>query len=250
MVSQTNRLHKSRSHHLQYKRGIMPATTYPRNDAARLVSGQAALNSHSSDDGEGNAILMGKTATRLAAVVGLFQVEMNAIDLSMSDRMKEVREKNEALTRLEMYIRHCWNSVKMRVERNSEPVELLANYGLSSSGLIPKTSFTSTLTVIADQIVVGNAKTVEMGYASMVNPTIEELMAVNDAAKKEINEVAPADKVVDDASAKLSEVRSEIDMVLRDIVADLNYNLRYEDDSSRRRIMRRYGVEFRSDTAE
>lgn len=227
----------------------MPVTIYPRNDEKRLTSGQSALNSNTNDAEKGKRYLMPQTANRLSAAVMKFEELIKTSETFISDRMKEVREKNDALTTLDMYIRHSWHSVKMRVERNGEPLEILKNYGLPLSGLLPNNSISPELTVTADKILTGNTKSVESGYPSMVNPTAEEMQAVNEIAKKELADVDPADAAVDEASAELAAIRSEIDQVLRDVVMDLNYNLRYEEEASRRRIMRRYGVEFRSDSA-
>lgn len=228
----------------------MPVTNYPGSDIARNIFLTTAMNTHSSDEADGNVALMPATVSSLGTISTRFNALVINRDNSSGERQTDVREKNEALHELRTYCLHGLTSVKNRVARMNEPVEILTNYGITASGNNPRLSLSADLTVQADQIIVGDAKTVEQGYPAMVNPTAAEISAVNEKARKELADIASADRKVDQAEEELAAVREEVDLLIRDIVSDLNYNLRHVEDASRRRIMRSYGVKFKSDCAE
>ncbi len=225
----------------------MPVTIYPRNDIDRQDFITTALTTDQSDQAVGNITIMDQTRTTLHKLQPKFSSLITERANKTGARRQEVIEKNEYLTKLRMYCLHGLTSVKNRVERMGEPISILANYGIGASGNNPKLPLTSALTSMADQIIAGDKKTVDAGFPAMVNPSIEEISAINEQAKKEISDVVTADRSVDSAEEELALLRSDVDLLIRDIVSDLNYLLRHSDDSSRRRVMRTYGVKFKSE---
>ncbi len=224
----------------------MPTIVYPGNDVHRHDFITTAYATDALDQQVGSAYVMGATRNNLHTLHSKFNALITERTSSTGVRRQEVLEKNESLTKLRTYCLHGLASVKNRVERLDEPVSVLANYGIGATGTNPVLSLSSALTTVADQIIAGDAKTVEAGFPAMVNPTAEEIAAINEIAKKEIVDVASADRIVDSAEEELAQVRADVDLLIRDIVSDLNYNLRRSDDASRRRVMRSYGVKFKS----
>ncbi len=226
----------------------MATVQYPTNDTARLVALQTAQKTFQSDMESGRTHLMSDTANSITTFLPSYTTKVASIEESRGVRMGEIAEKNSALSALKMYIQHSWHSVKNRVDRLEEPVTVLLNYDLPASGLVPPLSSSPELTVIADRLIAGDTKAVAAGFAPLVNPTAEELSAINEVAKKELADVPAADRAVDEAEEALATLRAQADELIRDITADLNYTLRREEEASRRRIMRSYGVKFRVDT--
>lgn len=222
----------------------MPKVKYPGNDITRKTMMDMAINSDTSDNESGSSFLMPQTRKTLNKLSPSFSELVVTQSDSSGVRQREVREKNEILSTLRIFCSHGAQSVRNRVIRNEEPVEILTNYGISTSGTMPKYSVSNEIITQAEQLIAGDAKTVEEGFPGMVNPTAEEIKAVVDLAKKELFDVSKADRIVDNAEAELSMLRAEVDLLIRDIFSDLNYTLRHEEDSSRRRIMRSYGIEF------
>ena len=228
----------------------MPTINYPKSDIGRTDFIMRATTTNEADQSSGKPYLMTTTWEKLIALEPQFNALVVGRSSSTGKRQQEVIEKNEAISKLQLFCSHGLKSVINRVERNEEPVTILANYTIGSTGNLPLLPLTSKLITIADQIIEGDAKTVAMGYPAMINPSIDEIDALNEIAKKELADVSTADRTIDVAAEEIALVRGDVDILIRDIVADLNYTMRHSDDASRRRIMRSYGVDFKSSVVD
>lgn len=174
-------------------------------------------------------------------------LQLNAF---LSTREKEIREKNEAMDFLDMIMRDIWEVVKRRVRRQKLPAEVLTYYGLPLSGIVPNVGKEQDLLATAANMIKGDEKAVAAGYEAMINPSVAELKVALEAAKKELSEVAPADRNYDKAEEAVANLRPEADELIADVVDELKFNLRKRDAASQRRIISSYGIQIKYATGE
>ncbi len=225
----------------------MPIYVSPQNDHQRITFITATSEAGVSDSAMGDLFLAPKTLEAVTTLVPLMKNGMDALSKNRAIRAGEVVEKKVALKKLQKYLSHLWTGIKNRVDREDLPVEVLKYYQLPTSGLLPKYHPTPALISVAESVISGEANAVEAGYEPMANPSIEELIAVVAEAKGEVNDVSEADSAVDREEDSMQKLRADADSIIKKVVNDLRYFLQDEDEPSQRRIMRRYGLVFRSE---
>lgn len=225
----------------------MPVHVVPRSDADRYTFMKAAMESHASDERKEEPILRSSTVVKLLECTEPLKLAMEKVMSSSAVRAREVSEKNSALTNLNTYVRDFWVGARNRINRENLPAGNLKYYQLPLSGLLPAQNISSSLITTAELIIAGDAQAVADGFEAMSNPSAAQLQDVLEAAKKEAADVPVADAAVDSAEAELAALRNKADEVINKVVKELRFFLDDEDESSQRRIMRRYGVKFRSE---
>jgi hypothetical protein len=145
---------------------------------------------------------------------------------------------------LETCMRDMWEVIKRRVFRKNEPAEVFSYYQLPLDGTVPKAILEKEIFILAERVIAGDKKAVEAGYAPAVCPGSDELAELLNAARKESEDVAQSDREYDDSHKLIAPVRAKADVLIDDIIAELEYNLRKLDPANRRRIMRTYGVTY------
>ncbi len=174
-----------------------------------------------------------------------FNQQLSGVNSLLSQRSKEVSEKQAALAALSAWLRDFWEVLRRRTVRLNHPAQVLTYYQLPLDGITPKLSKEKDMLEIARRVIDGDAAAVAEGYPAMVNPSAAELKEVLDKAWKEVNDVPPADEGYDKAQESIAEMRGEVDELIRDIYDYLNFILRKKEDASRRRILQNYGFSFR-----
>lgn len=228
----------------------MPQTVIPGSDSSRDAFIKTALETSTKNVAKGKEYLMTATHTKLVDFAPQFAEKFADIISSKGKRLNETNEKQTAYAHLVMNVSHVMHSIKNRVQRRGEPSTVLSYYQLPQTGIFPELRPNSKIITTAEKIILGDAAAVTAGYEPVTNPDAAELQAAIDQAKIEQSEFYEADSAYDEAAEELAEVRDSADDIIRDIIDDLEYNLRKMDDASRRRIMRTYGVEFISASGE
>ena len=143
-----------------------------------------------------------------------------------------------------MYLRDFWEVLRRRARRLDQPAEVLTYYGLTLDGLAPQPTNQEAWLAVAAQVVEGDRLAVEAGYPPMVNPSAAEVAQVLEAARREADDVARADRAYDQAQEAVARLRIRADELIQEVMAELRFALRRRDPASRRRIMRTYGARF------
>lgn len=228
----------------------MAYVEYPSNNNSRSLFLKTCFSSVAEDESSGSAVLGSKTINLVAKLNEEFHGILKQLELSSTNRAHEVEEKSSAMNRADLFLHHFWIGAKNKAIREEYPPSYLTYFAIPLSGIIPRTNATPAIFPLIDTVIQGEMDAVAAGYAPMANPTVEELKAVKAAAEKEVSDVSIADKAVDSDSAELAAIREEVDKLARDIVLEFRFLLRDEDESSQRRIMRKYGVVFKSEKEE
>lgn len=223
----------------------MPELIKPTSDESRLSFLKTTLNANQKDSETGISYLATETLTNLNGLITVFENVLLDETGKLASRSKEVREKNDSLVLLQTFMRDVWESVKRRVYRKGEPAEVLTYYELPLDGTVPKKINDDEIFSLAAEMIEGDKKAVDAGYAAVVNPSVQELEEVMIQAKKEAEDVSAADRVLDKAQEAIAPLRAQVDDLIIDIIADLEYGLRKKDPAGRRRIMRSYGVTYK-----
>lgn len=226
----------------------MAYVDHPTNNIARSLFLKTCSSSIAEDETAGTPVLGTKTINLVVKLNEEFHAILKEAEQSATSRAHEVTEKNSAMDRADLFLHHLWIGVKNKAIREGYPAAYLTYFGLPLSGIIPKTNATSAIFPMIDKTIEGEAQAVAAGYAPMAHPTIEELKAVKEIAEKELSDVSVADKAVDAHSTQLSAIREKVDKLAKDIVLEFRFLLRDEDESSQRRIMRKYGIVFKTDS--
>lgn len=222
----------------------MPYFTPPNSDADRLAFLKHALTSSRNRRAAAKAELSLDTETGLAAFVPQFESAVDAVTSTQSARIRETRQRREALEKLSMYVRDLWAVLRRRVRRLGEAPEVHTYYRLPLDGTTLKPTRQLDWLVIAADVVRGDADAVAAGYPPMANPSAAEVAAVLAAAQIEAGEADSADRKLDQAQEAIALLRGEADQWVRDIMAELRFVLRRKSSASQRRIMRTYGATF------
>lgn len=222
----------------------MPYFTPPNSDADRLAFLKHTLTSSRNRRAAAKAELSLDTETGLAAFVPQFESAVDAVTSTQSARIRETRQRREALEKLSMYVRDLWAVLRRRVRRLGEAPEVHTYYRLPLDGTTLKPTRQLDWLVIAADVVRGDADAVAAGYPPMANPSAAEVAAVLAAAQIEAGEADSADRKLDQAQEAIALLRGEADQWVRDIMAELRFVLRRKSSASQRRIMRTYGATF------
>jgi hypothetical protein len=223
----------------------MPTYESPRSDLERLSFLQRTATTGSQDIAAGNLYVDQATLDEIAAFLIGFEAAVNVISDKLSGRVKETRERAEAVERVGLYTRDLWEVLKRRARRLNQPAAVLTFYQLPLDGTVPHPTAQEEWLAIAAQVVQGDARAVAAGYPPMVNPSAAELQTELQAAVSESADVALADRAYDQAQEAVAALRSLADALIAEVVEQLRFNLRKKDAPGQRRIMRTYGARFR-----
>ena len=222
----------------------MPVIKTLYSDNGRSAVIRKSIESAISDKAQGLSYLSDELLFNLQTIKPQWEERVFALNKYLSLREKEVREKNKALKYLRTVMRDMWVVLKRRVNRMEQPDEVLTFYQLPLSGKIPNIKKETEILAVTAKMVIGDSLAVGAGYPAIQNPSAEELQDAITKATKEIDDVAPADRQYDIAQEAVEELREPVDNYIKDVIEQLKFNLRKKDTSSKRRIMRSYGIEF------
>lgn len=228
----------------------MPVLVLPNSDTDRYHFLNTIVSTAESDAEQGNNYISPETLSLAKSLMVPMKTALDKLSKRAAKREKSIEEKNIALCKVEVYLRDLWIGIRNRVNREELPTSILQYYGLPLSGLLPKTTNAATIIPLAEMVIAGDSQAVEAGYDPMVNPSAAELQAKVILAKAEMDDLLGVDRMTGYFEEELATLRSKADATVREVVAELRFFLRRRDESYQLRIMRSYGITFRSDREE
>lgn len=207
----------------------MPRLKANYNDNGRLTLLQKTLETAKSDQAAGNAWLSEELTEEIKNFLPGWEEKNQALSEFKSKKEKEIREKNLSVEFLDIVMRDFWAVLKRRVNRRNEPAEVLTFYQLPLSGALPNVRREEEIFAYASKMIEGDSKAVKAGYKPMQNPDAKELSEALQNARKEMSEVVPADRAYDEAQEAIEALRPEADKLIKDVIAELRFNLRKKD---------------------
>ncbi|MCB8982333.1 MAG: hypothetical protein H6659_00750 [Ardenticatenaceae bacterium] len=225
----------------------MPAYYKPRNDLARVAFLRQAARTAQLDAAAGDAYLSQSLIDQADAAAQALSAAQLTADSCLSQRSREVEQRNEALQKLAYYVRDFWEVARRRMRRLEQPDAVLTFYGLHLDGATPNPSRAEEWLLIAAHVVQGESQAVAAGYPPMSNPSAAELTAVLETAQTAVSRVTTADRAYDQAQEALAAQRAQADRLIAEMMTELRFALRRHDAPSQRRILRNYGATFTDD---
>lgn len=219
----------------------------PTNDNARSQFMKKCLHAASTTNGNEayQSMIPQDILDKGKVLLPEFDQKLSVVSSLLSQRSKEVSEKQESLGGLCMWLRDFWEVLRRRTVRLDHPAQVLTHYQLPLNGITPVLTREKDMLEIAQRVVDGETTAVAAGYPPMVNPSAAELKQVLDKAWKEVKDVPQADEAYDQGQEEIAEMRRKMDEIIKDIYDYMNFNLRKKDEGSRRRILQNYGFNFR-----
>ena len=223
----------------------MPNFEPPRSDTARVAFLNSAFGAAKSDKLSGKEFILEDSFEFLRSFSPKFEKKVTTLTQNLSERSKEIEERNSSLSLLSTYVRDGFEVARRQVNRLDLPVHVLNNYGLPQDGVTPYPATPVEWLTIAKTFVEGANKVKELGLPTVDCPSPEEIEQIRRKAEKEYKDVSSADRGYDDAQAGIADMRQKADELIGDIMAELRLTLRKLDYPSQRRIMRSYGARFK-----
>jgi len=223
----------------------MPYLVYPQSDVRRLTLLDRVGVTAQNDADLGNRVLPEEFVTEIGSQKDDFQSVYDKYNSSLSIKAKETREKKESFSHLEMFVRDFYDVLKRRTVRLDHPAEVLRFYNVTINGELPNFRKDEDLLKTAENIVKGDANAVSAGFPAMVNPSVEEINMELSSARKEMEEVVPADRAYEQVQKDLFAKREPVDALIREIADYIQFAGRKDSSSNLRRTMRTYGFEYK-----
>nr|WP_319400010.1 hypothetical protein [uncultured Carboxylicivirga sp.] len=225
----------------------MPEIQFPQSDNARSQFLKKCINTLAANSVEKATLVMvpPEVIDKANVLLPQFDQKLSVVNSLLSQRSKEVSEKQVSLDALNVWLRDFWEVLRRRTSRLNHSAQVLTHYYLPLSGATPELSKQKDMLDIAQRVVDGDATAVLAGYPAMINPSASELKEVLDKAWKEVGDVPMADEVYDKAQEEIAGLRVQMDDIIREIYEYLNFNLRKKDAASKRRILQNYGFTYR-----
>ena len=227
----------------------MPTYSAPGSDEDRLAVLKTLLSATAAEPSL-NALLPAALRADIDAFVTRYEPIVQAGSAAEAGRAKEVKEKDTAQAKLDIYVRDFFEVLKRRTEREEHNVSVLVHYGLTQAGDVPKLRAAEHLVKAANSIVNGETAAVAAGFPAMSNPSAAQVNAKLQAFTKEAGEVKPADEKLRAAQAAAAELRESADDLIADAKAEVSHALRKEDAPTIRRVLRQLGYTFTAKPGE
>ncbi len=216
------------------------------SDTGKVTQIKTGYATGKKDREEGNDYLSEETLSAAERVLGVYENKSISAHQKLSRRSRELDESRTAINTLETFVRDAVSVLQRKVKRENLPPQVFSLYGLPLDGKTPHPGSPAEWITIAGEIVEGDDKAHEQGFGRIACPSALEVLNKKEIAGKEHDDVSSADRNYDKVQEELAEIRNEAAVVIEDILAELRFNLRKMDDASKRRIMRTYGVQFRT----
>lgn len=223
----------------------MPYYQAPRSDENRMQFLRKTLDTDLADRRRGQPYLHPDLRDQVAGLLPAFESALKTLNARQSVRSQRIQDRNAALDELVTYLRDFWEVLKRRVARERQPTLLLEIYGLPRDGLVPKPTTYEEWLNAAAQVVQGDADATRVGYAAMINPSAEEVRTRLDEVYRRAAKVATAERDYNLAQEQVVALREEADEIIQDVMDTLRFRLRKLEYDEQRKIMHRYGANFR-----
>lgn len=222
----------------------MPRLRKPLSALARLVFLKHVLETSEKEAPRNQVYVSETTLEHIRQFLPGFENGLGDVSHYASLSQKEIREKNVAMDELQVYVRDLWEGLKRRVYREKLPLEVFALYQLPKNGNKPEPGTNRQWLEVADLVVQGDVRAVQLGYEPMTNPSAQQVAEKLEQARKEMQDVSDADLQLDRAQEAVSDLMPEAKRLIDRVIAELEFNLYDKDEAGKRRIMRNYGVQF------
>lgn len=219
----------------------------PNTDATRAKALKEAKTKNENVP-SGTQILTDQTVTRLDAIQPLYATAMQDRGTAKRDQVGSTTEVTTAFSSARMYISHFFQVFNLGVARGKFPKQDRAFYQLNvSSDSVPSLTTHQDVTLWGENIKIGNINRVAAGGEPMENPKVEEVNEAVDSFNAKNSEQSSYKDEYDQKQEAVAALNDEADRVIKKVWDEVETYYNEEENSSRRRKCREWGIVYVSD---
>ena len=219
----------------------------PQTDASRskaLTKAKAKQDSIPA----ANQFLTTSTDTRLDATQPLFKAAMQSRGIALADQVGATAGMSLSFVKSRVYVSQFFQVFNLGVARGKYPLSHRAYYQLdTSSDSVPTLNSHQDVAFWGENIETGDAARIAAGGAPMANPSAAEVKAEVDNFIIRNNDQSVLKDAYDSQQEAVAALHEEADKVIKKVWDEVETYYNEEENSSRRRKCREWGVVYASD---
>ena len=219
----------------------------PQSDASRS---KALTKAKSKQDSipAANQFLTPNTVLRLDAAQPLFKAAMQNRGIALAKQVDATSEMSQSFLQSRMYVSQFFQVFNLGVVRGKYPMSHRAYYQLdTSSDSVPSLTTHQDVAFWGENIETGDAARVSAGGEPMANPSAAEVKVKVDVFIANNNDQSVLKDAYDSEQEAVSALHEETDRVIKKVWDEVETNYNEEENSSKRRKCREWGVVYVSD---
>jgi len=179
-----------------------------------------------------------------------YHSKVRGLVVAQQRRAQEIGERRAVVDELDIYVRDFMVVLKRRVSREKLPPHYYSFFNLPQDGTLPNPTATDAIINWAETLAQGDADAVTAGYEPMANPSAAQVAALWEQARAESADLPAAERELDIIQDEVEAMRQQATELVHDLADQLNFRLRKLEAPDRRRIIRRYGFQYRYDQGD
>ena len=223
------------------------ARRLPQSDATRskaLTKAKAKQDSIPA----ANQFLTASTVTRLEATQPLFKEAMLRRGVALADQVGATAGMSQSFVKARVYVSQFIQVFNLGVARGKYPLSHRAYYQLdTSSDSVPTLNSHQDVAFWGENIETGDLARIAAGGEPMANPSAAEVKHEVDNFIEKNNEQSVLKDVYDHQQEAVAALHEETDKVIKKVWDEVETFYNEEENSSRRRKCREWGVVYVSD---
>lgn len=219
----------------------------PQTDASRskaLTKAKAKQDSIPA----ANQFLTTSTETRLDAIQPVFKEAMQRRGVALADQVGATAGMSQSFVKARVYVSQFFQVFNLGVARGKYPLSHRAYYQIdTSSDSVPSLNSHQDVAFWGENIETGDAARIAAGGDAMANPSAAEVKDEVDNFIEKNNEQSVLKDVYDHQQEAVAALHEETDKVIKKVWDEVETYYNEEENSSRRRKCREWGVVYASD---
>ncbi|MGV9004985.1 hypothetical protein [Flavobacterium sp.] len=195
-----------------------------------------------------NQFLTTPTITRLDDTQPVLKVAMQRRGTALAEQVDATSEVSQSFLKSRMYISHFFQGFNMGIARGIYMAANRAYYQLdASSDSVPAMHSHQDVAYWGENIETGDAARIAAGGVAMASPTAAEVKAAVDSFNTKNTDQSILKDNYDSKQEAVSALHEEADKVIKKVWDEVETFYNEEENSSRRRKCREWGVVYVSD---
>ena len=221
----------------------MTTVIYPSSDENRSTLLNTIVDTAEQEHLAGNEHIPPTLLDELRRVQGTFNHQLQTKTRLKKHRFTTIAQRDQALSKLESFVRAFRSSIQWRVKLYDWTNEYLDCFAMEQT--LPHPLVTSKLLTIAGNYERGDTKAITAGYPAMSNPSADELRAKLHDAETLVSQARTSKLETDRAKHEMVPLRKEVDLLLKQASKQLDLSLMRLPADDVRHIKRTYGFVYR-----
>ncbi len=226
---------------------IMPSRFLPRTDNERSRALQNCQKQFQSTPAP-RQLITSEQFNQIGTLLAPWTEARGALGKLLAAQVGTTSHANTAFTRCVRVISHFIQVLNFAIERGELQASVRARYRLViKRAAVPVINTTADALLWAERLAAGEARRVAAGGAPLSWPSIGAVTAAATELQTRENAQSSAKEAYDRGQEAVARQRSAVNALIVDLWDTIDYRLRRDKASSRRRKARAWGVTYRGD---